>query len=172
VVYLVRHAHAGKKAAWRGPDLTRPLSAAGRGQAAGLVEQLAGQPVRRILSSPAVRCLQTVRPLAGRLGLAIEPDDRLGVDGATGDVLELLAAPALRQAVVCTHGEVIGRVFAELQGAGLAMPAKPRWPKGSTWVLERDGSRAWSGRFLAPKTVPSPMTEALNWPSGGEEVAG
>ena len=171
MVYLVRHAHAGKKSAWSGPDLARPLSAEGRGQAVGLVDQLAAEPVRRLLSSPAVRCLQTVRPLAGRLGLPIEPDGRLGVDGPAGDLLELLAGPALDQAVVCTHGEVIGRVFAELRHAGTRLPDKPRWPKGSTWVLDHDPARGWHGRFLAPRIVASATAQALRWPTGSEEVA-
>jgi 8-oxo-dGTP diphosphatase len=171
VVYLVRHAHAGKKSAWLGPDLARPLSAEGRGQAVGLVDQLAPEPVRRLVSSPAVRCLQTVQPLAGRLGLPIEPDGRLGVEGPAGDLLELLASPALDQAVVCTHGEVIGRVFAELRHAGSRLPDKPRWPKGSTWVLDRDPARGWHGRFLAPRIVASATAQALRWPRGSEEVA-
>jgi phosphohistidine phosphatase SixA len=170
--YLVRHAHAGKKSAWLGPDLARPLSERGRGQAAGLVDQLAGQPVRRLVSSPAVRCLQTLRPLAERLGLPIEPDDRLGVDGTADGVLELLARPGLDQAVLCTHGEVIGRVFTELEQDGLWLSDQPRWPKGSTWVLDRDGVQPWQGRFLPPKAVPSLAGAPLRWPAGGEEVAG
>jgi broad specificity phosphatase PhoE len=172
MVYLVRHAHAGKKSAWLGPDLARPLSPEGRGQAAGLVDQLAGREVSRLLSSPAVRCLQTLRPLAARLGLPIEPVERLGVAAAGDDVLELLAGPALQRAVVCTHGEVIGKVFAELQQVGLWLSDRPRWPKGSTWALDRDGTGRWQGRFLAPRTVPSTMAAPLRWPAGGKEVAG
>jgi 8-oxo-dGTP diphosphatase len=172
VVYLVRHAHAGKKSTWTGPDLVRPLSDQGRGQALGLIDQLAGQPVRRVISSPAVRCLQTVVPLAGRLGLAVEPDHRLGVDGPGPDILELLAGPALHQAVLCTHGEVIGKVFSELQSVGVQLSDRPRWPKGSTWVLDRDSGRRWRGRFLAPRSIPDPTSQAVRLPMGGEEVAG
>jgi 8-oxo-(d)GTP phosphatase len=60
VVYLVRHAHAGKKANWPGPDLARPLSAQGHKEALGLIDQLGAYPLGHILSSPAERCLQTV----------------------------------------------------------------------------------------------------------------
>jgi phosphohistidine phosphatase SixA len=168
----VRHAHAGKKSTWTGPDLARPLSEQGRAEALGLVAQLDGWPVRRVLSSPAARCLETVQPLADRLRLAIEPDDHLGVDGPAPGILEFLAAPALHQAVVCTHGEVIGKIFAELQGAGVDLSDEPRWPKGCTWVLDRDPARTWHGRFLAPRTVPIAVGQALRWPPGGEEVAG
>ena len=153
MVYLVRHAHAGKKSQWRGPDLARPLSAQGRKEALGLIEQLRDRPVRRLLSSPAERCLQTVEPLAGRVGHAVEPSDALGVDGTGPGVLELLLSPALADAVLCTHGEVIGKVFDKLEAAGIDLSDPPRWPKGCTWVLELVGGHGWRGTDLAPLAV-------------------
>jgi hypothetical protein len=128
VRYLVRHAHAGSKAKWDGPDLARPLSAQGRTEALGLIEQL----------------------LAGRLGRPVEPSEALGVDGTGPGVLELLTDPALDQAVLCTHGEVIGKVFEELQEAGIELSDPPRWPKGSTWILQLDVGHAWKGTYLEP----------------------
>ena len=50
--YLLRHAHAGNKRAWAGPDSARPLSNAGRQEAHGLLTQLRDYPISRILSSP------------------------------------------------------------------------------------------------------------------------
>ena len=153
MVYLVRHAHAGSKKNWQGPDQALPLSAQGRKEALGLIEQLGDRPLGRLLSSPAERCLQTVQPLAGRLGRPVEPDDALGVDGTAAGVLDLLARPALERAVLCTHGELIGEVFDELQRAGIELSDPPRWPKGSTWILELDGGHAWKGTYLEPLAV-------------------
>ena len=153
MVYLVRHAHAGKKAHWPGPDLARPLSAQGRREALGLTDQLDAHPLGRILSSPARRCLQTVQPLAARLGRPVEPEVLLGVDGTGAGVLELLSAPRLDQAVLCTHGEIIGEVFDELQRAGIELSAPIRWPKGSTWVLRLDRGQGWKGTYLEPAVV-------------------
>ena len=151
MVYLVRHAHAGSKAAWDSPDQARPLSETGRRQAAGLVARLRHYPVRRILSSPADRCRQTVQPLASLLGLPVEETDALGVDATADGVLELLAIPALRHAVLCTHGELIGQVFDRLIAEGLALPGGPRWPKGSAWVLDRrGGARVAAASYLEP----------------------
>jgi 8-oxo-dGTP diphosphatase len=151
MVYLVRHAHAGSKAEWDGPDLARPLSETGRRQAAGLVARLRHYPVHRILSSPAARCLQTVQPLAGLYGLAVEATDVLAVDATADGVLDLLAEPTLRHAVLCTHGELIGQVFDKLLADGLDLPARPRWPKGSTWVLDRHGGdRVAAASYLEP----------------------
>jgi 8-oxo-dGTP diphosphatase len=150
MVYLVRHAHAGSKAGWDGPDLARPLSATGRRQAAGLIARLRHYPVRRILCSPADRCRQTVEPLARRRGLAVEATDVLGVEATTDGMLELLADPAIRHAVLCTHGELIGQVFEKLLADGLDLPGRPRWPKGSTWVLDRDGGHVAEASYLEP----------------------
>jgi 8-oxo-dGTP diphosphatase len=150
VLYLVRHAHAGSKGKWEGPDLARPLSAQGRGEALGLLQQLGHLPLGRVLSSPAERCLQTVQPLAARLGRLVEPSEALGVDGTGPGVLALLTDPALARAVLCTHGEVIGEVFDELRLAGIELSDPPQWPKGSTWILQLDGGQGWMGTYLEP----------------------
>ena len=158
MVYLVRHAHAGKKGNWHGPDRARPLSVQGRREALGLIERLTPHPLGRLLSSPAERCLQTVQPLAGLLGRPVEPTQALGVDGTAAGVLELLASPALHRAVLCTHGELIGAVFDQLQRAGIELTAPPRWPKGSTWMLEQDDGHGWRGTYLEPLAV-EPATQ-------------
>jgi phosphohistidine phosphatase SixA len=161
VVYLVRHAHAGSKAKWKGPDLARPLSAQGRKEALGLIERLGSRPMGRVLSSPTERCLQTVQPLAARLGRPVEPSEALGVDGSGAAVVELLGDPALDEAVLCTHGEIIGEVFDELEKAGIELSDPPRWPKGCTWILRRDGGHAWRGIYLAPLTVEPAAQDSL-----------
>jgi len=161
VVYLVRHAHAGSKKNWQGPDLARPLSAQGRKEALGLIEQLADRPLGRLLSSPAERCLQTVEPLGTRLGHPVETSEALGVEGTGPGVLELLTSPALKDAVLCTHGEVIGKVFDELQAAGIELSDPLRWPKGSTWMLELGGRRSWTGTYLEPLAVEAGAQDAL-----------
>jgi 8-oxo-dGTP diphosphatase len=161
VVYLVRHAHAGSKAKWEGPDLARPLSAQGRMEALGLIERLGSHPIGRVLSSPTERCLQTVQPLAARLGRPMEPSEVLGVDGSGAAVVELLADPALEGAVLCTHGEIIGEVFDELEKVGIELSDPPRWPKGCTWILSLDGGHAWRGTYLEPLAVEPEAQDSL-----------
>jgi broad specificity phosphatase PhoE len=46
MLLLVRHANAGDKSRWQGPDSLRPLSSAGQAQAAGLVVRLEDYPSR------------------------------------------------------------------------------------------------------------------------------
>src|SRR5918992_2526917 len=99
VLYLVRHADAGNKHLWPGVDSQRPLSDAGWHQARWLAGQLDGRPLTSIVSSPALRCVQTVEPLARRRGLQVRTDPRLDVDGhagqATGLLLDAADTPTL-----------------------------------------------------------------------------
>ena len=150
MLLLVRHAHAGDKTRWQGPDRLRPLSLAGQAEAAGLVVRLKDFPIWRILTSPTLRCQQTVEPLAHDRRLRIEADVTLGVDADLGRVLALLAAPQLQDTVVCTHGEVIGQVLTRLVADGLAVDQPLTWPKGSTRLLYGANRRFTHARSLPP----------------------
>jgi phosphohistidine phosphatase SixA len=123
---LVRHGRAGNRSTWTGEDRDRPLDRRGRRQAAWLVEALAGYPIERVCSSPFLRCVQTVEPLAEARGLPVEQTDALA-EGAAGQVRRLLLQEfAGTCAVLCTHGDVIAELVH-------ARPAK----KGSVWVLDQ-----------------------------------
>ena len=150
MVYLIRHAHAGNKQHWPGPDNDRPLSAAGHQEAHGLLARLRDDPVSRILTSPAVRCQQTVEPLRQRRGVPIELVDALSVDAPPGRLLELVTDPGLQEAVLCGHGEQIGQLVGQLADGVLLGAAPPRWAKGSTWVLDSNDGRVVGARYLAP----------------------
>lgn len=106
IVYLVRHARAGHRESWEGEDdRLRPLDERGQRQAEGLVAQLAGRDFSRILSSPYVRCVQSVEPLAAARGLPVEAVDELAEGAGEAAALELfrsLDAPA----VASVHGDL------------------------------------------------------------------
>ena len=152
MLMVVRHADAGNKRSWTGPDRQRPLSATGRRQADGLVVRLEDYPVERILSSPTLRCLDTVRPLARDRFLKVEPVAALGVDGGPDQLLAMFWDRGLRNAVLCTHGETIGLLVARLVEDGFELKGPLHWPKGSTWMLQRsrNGRRNVRGRLLEP----------------------
>jgi broad specificity phosphatase PhoE len=151
MLLLVRHADAGHKGSWTGPDVLRPLSPTGRRQAEGLVVRLEDYPVERILCSPSLRCIQTVQPLAADRFLEIEPLPALGVDAGPADMLGVFWDRTLRNTVLCTHGETIGELLRRLAADGLTVTDPLDWPKGSTWLLQRtDDRREVLGRLLAP----------------------
>jgi 8-oxo-(d)GTP phosphatase len=128
VVALVRHARAGKRSDWPGPDELRPLESRGRTQARALAELVSlFAPVRLIAADP-LRCVQTLEPLAERLGQVIEvepafADNTSALDLVlTRDALDTLVASGLTVAV-CSQGDTITRL------------RDARAAKGSTWVL-------------------------------------
>jgi len=104
---LLRHASAGDREYWDGDDFHRPLDARGRRQAAELVELLRPFKVRRVLSSPYVRCIETVEPLAAALDLPVELNDRLTEGAGPGAGLLLHEGGV----VCCTHGDIIESVL-------------------------------------------------------------
>ena len=127
-VFLVRHASAGKRREWRGDDRLRPLDARGRRQAQELVEQLRGASFERIVSSPYVRCVESVVALAGARGLEVETDEALA-EGAGAHAALALFRSIATDLVACVHGDL----FEELLGE--------KRPKGSMTLLELEPSR-------------------------------
>ena len=148
-LYLLRHAHAGDRLKWSGPDDLRPLSEKGWRQARALVALLDGEAIDAITTSPSLRCVQTVEPLAKHRGLHLEEDARLLEGHDPADAFAWLNQRTASQSLVaCTHGDIVPAVLDLVERAGADVPEDQRWPKGSTWVLER-GEGAWlRGRFL------------------------
>ena len=149
-VYLVRHAKALNRAEWQEADELRPLSKSGRRQALALVDRLAAFSLARVVSSPHVRCTETVAPLAKHRGLPVEVSESLVEGSDADDVLDFLVGCASQPTVICSHGDVIGDVLTRLVDQGLAVESDLRWEKGSTWVLDYDGDSFLYGRYLAP----------------------
>jgi 8-oxo-dGTP diphosphatase len=128
VLLLVRHARAGSSQEWEGDDRLRPLEPRGREQARALADTLGRRSPARLVTSPAVRCVQTLEPLAAALGLEQELREELAepqqATAGASLVRELAAAGAT--VVVCGHGG--------LERAVLDDP--PRWRKGAIFVLD------------------------------------
>jgi 8-oxo-dGTP diphosphatase len=157
---LLPHVDAGDRTRWTGDQDERPLSDLGRRQAAALVEALAAAPVDALYSSPALRCRQTLAPLAERLGLRVavltelrESDGWAPPPGWAGSFYQPAAGPlggafaagrmhaALRRiaaahpdgrVVACAHGDVIPAAVAFLAGA-YALPSPPVLDRRGCW---------------------------------------
>jgi broad specificity phosphatase PhoE len=150
-LYLVRHAHAGERGGWHGPDAERPLSERGWGQAQGLVTALREAAFGSVWSSPARRCVQTVEPLAEARRLEVRTDPRLFEGHDAADTMRFLEAQTDSVSVVAsTHGDLIPQLLDLAADAGGRVPADARWAKGSVWVLQRSGGRWLSASYLPP----------------------
>jgi broad specificity phosphatase PhoE len=153
LLLLVRHGHAGSKQHWQGDDRLRPLTAQGFAEADALVDLLSPHAPVRIVSSPFLRCVQTVTPLSESLGLRIGRSKRL-VPSDTGGAEALMRRVGRGESgavVVCTHGEVIHDLQRSLRKdfPTLFGESQPR-EKGSVWVLDRTGSKFVSSEYIAP----------------------
>jgi phosphohistidine phosphatase SixA len=116
-IYLVREADAGGRFAWPGPDRLRPLTGSGWRQARELAERMDGMTVTRIVSSPWLRCQQTVLPLAEAHQLPIESEAALGQVASVERALRLLAE-AGHGTVLCSHPDLLFAVIERLRGTG------------------------------------------------------
>ncbi|MBR7741893.1 NUDIX hydrolase [Phycicoccus sp. BSK3Z-2] len=109
---VVRHAHAVPRGSWSAPDPDRPLDDDGRRRAAALEPLLAAYGPRRVVTSPAARCVDTVAgfaqahgvPMRRRRGLS-EEGYALEPERAVHHLSRLLERG--RPVVLCSHGPVL-----------------------------------------------------------------
>jgi 8-oxo-(d)GTP phosphatase len=152
-LYVVRHAHAGDRAAWHGPDDLRPISGKGRKQAVRIADLLEEAGVTRLVSGPARRCVQTFEPFAARRGLQVEVDERLAEGHRGEEALAIASGDDDAAQALCSHGDVIPDMLRLLTATGCKFDDPLVWPKASTWVLTRKGGRWTRARYIPPPKV-------------------
>jgi phosphohistidine phosphatase SixA len=146
-LYIVRHADAGDRATWTRPDQLRPLSDKGWRQARALVDMLPA--VERLLSSRYLRCRQTLEPLARRLGLTIENEERLVEGTPLSEVLHLFSETTA-DAAMCTQGDIVEALVDHLLRQGLVPPEQAGSSKASTWSLDVEAGQIASATYISP----------------------
>jgi len=118
---IVRHAKSLPRSTWTDADALRPLDARGVKRADALVPILAAYGVTRVVTSPSVRCLETVLPYAVATGFGTRLKVGLSEEGfaegparATHHLAQLLERGD--PAVLCTHGPVLPVLLKALAG--------------------------------------------------------
>jgi len=169
--FLVRHGSAGDRHAWHDADGLRPLDDEGRRQAKALVGLLAEAVIERLLSSPYLRCVQTLEPLAEARGMPVETTPVLAEGAGGAGAVELLSGD--EALVACSHGDVIEEALDLLAAAGVALEGRPpgtrgatqgtrgapqgagssftETPKGATWVFDVRNRTIVKGVLLPPQ---------------------
>jgi 8-oxo-dGTP diphosphatase len=125
---LLRHSKAVAKSGWKRADAARPLDDSGRSDAKALVDLLACfAPSPRLISSTAVRCADTLRPLSEATGEQVRVEQSLYLHGQSsrpgaadpGTELTALVREVIASGeptVICAHRENLP----DLQEAALA----------------------------------------------------
>lgn len=133
-IVVLRHASAGERAGWPGPDHERPLDSTGSKDAVELAAVLACFGPTTLVSAEPLRCQQTLSPLAESIGETVR------LDAAFNEETDpVLAARHLRElatsgigTVVCSQGALIPALLAEVSGQ---TAARYHTGKGEGWVL-------------------------------------
>ncbi|TDL45026.1 NUDIX hydrolase [Microbacterium oleivorans] len=116
---VLRHAKATPRDDWSGEDAARTLAPRGKKQAKAIVGPLRAFGVRRVYSSDAVRCVDTVTPLAKSLRRDIRRTAAISQDAwdaGTADARTLVGTRvrARKPAVLCSHRPVLPDVMHEI----------------------------------------------------------
>jgi len=148
-VYLVRHARAGSRQRWKKDDALRPLSKVGRVQAAGLARSMARRKVERVVTSPYLRCLETVDAIAAKRDLTIATSDALAEGAPLSEALRAFEKVIDQETVLCTHGDIVRDLLDHFARHGLKL-RDHRLEKGSIWVLEVTQGEVTGARYRPP----------------------
>ena len=157
-LFLVRHAKAGKRSKWledpanNNDDRKRPLDNKGFLQAVALADRLTDFAPTLLLSSPFMRCIQTLEPLGSNISVIVTPDERLAEDNPFEPILELLAS-CPDNSVLCSHGDMIPMVTDALERRGMVVTGMRDSRKASVWVLERQNGVIVRGHAWPPPTI-------------------
>jgi len=134
--YLVRHAKAESSAP--GGDAARCLTAEGRARFLRHLEaNAAGLEVRRIVTSPYARAVETARLLAQATGAPVVEDQRLGSGASDGQKLLALAAELGPGSALVGHNPELA------EAVHLAGARDAEVPPGTIAALDADGRLAW-----------------------------
>ncbi|TPG14103.1 NUDIX hydrolase [Pedococcus bigeumensis] len=169
---LVRHAHAVGRGSWHEDDRLRPLDAAGQERAAVIAPVLTAYGIKRLVSSPSLRCTDTLRPFAAQLAVALRTKDGLSEEGYAAEPgravrhLERLVergAPA----ALCSHGPVLPALLTALLAlvapdepdadhvaAALRAAARDKMAKGEVLVAHLVGTGATARVVAVERHLP------------------
>jgi 8-oxo-(d)GTP phosphatase len=125
---MVRHAKATPRGGWQAADPLRPLETRGRERATAIAPILAAYGVKRLISSPSIRCMDTLRPYAAQARITMRSKAGLSEEGFALDPsrapfhVERMVQRGTPVAV-CGHGPVLPAMLDVLaaRSSGLAV---------------------------------------------------
>jgi len=146
--FVVRHAKAGSRSHWTGDDRQRPLNKKGMKQAEEIAEILRPMRTSAIYSSPYLRCVQTVEPLARSLKLAVMQAPELAEGRGVRGLYRFFDDRTLDSTVLCTHGDLVWELVEDLTNRRVLSAFREQFEKGSTWVVDVEDGEPVGARYI------------------------
>jgi 8-oxo-dGTP pyrophosphatase MutT (NUDIX family)/phosphohistidine phosphatase SixA len=118
-IVALRHARSTPRDKWKSTDTVRPLTARGTKQAQAVARPLRAFGVRRIISSDAMRCTETVAPLAKLIRRTVHRTPLISQEAwevGESDARVVIGARVRARipCVICSHGPVLPEIMSEL----------------------------------------------------------
>ncbi len=142
---LLRHGKAIAREAWDGDDGDRPLDVRGQNQAKRMHSLYYPFGIKAIYSSDAMRCIETITPLARTLDLTANYKKDLSEYGYAKDkslaidyAIKLIAKN--EPIVLCSHNPILPKILKALLGKKNFKALEQKLEPGESWVIHhRDG---------------------------------
>jgi 8-oxo-(d)GTP phosphatase len=113
---VLRHTKAQERSSWDGPDALRPLDDRGTRDARALVAPFMALTLNRVVSSDAVRCVDSVQPFVDAAGVSLELEPALSEEryqaqpfGVEKLTRAMLADGA--RTLVCSHRPILPEII-------------------------------------------------------------
>jgi 8-oxo-dGTP diphosphatase len=141
---LLRHAKAISRDEWQGDDDDRPLDPLGENQSRRLLSIYKVFNLEQIHTSDAIRCYNTVQPIAKGLNLKLEVTAKLSEstyrkdkDKAFDYAKELLKSEI--NAMICSHNPILPKMLNKLTKKSDVDADEEKLSPADGWVIHRDG---------------------------------
>ena len=155
---LLRHAKALSRDEWQGDDDDRPLDSLGQMQAKRLLSIYQAFNLEQIHTSDAIRCYDTVEPMAKALGLRLEVSNKLSESAFKKDkedafdyARDLIKSD--KRALLCSHNPILPKVLNKLTKKSDVESDEEKLYPADAWVIHRIGKEVIQiDRIDAPTT--------------------
>lgn len=141
---LLRHAKALARSEWPADDDDRPLDGLGQTQATRLLSIYQAFNLQEIHTSDAIRCYDTVSPMAKALSLNLIVTGKLSESSFKKDkekafeyLKEVLKSD--QNAILCSHNPVLPKLLAKVSKKNDLIPDEDKLQPADAWILHRSG---------------------------------
>lgn len=143
-VILLRHGKALARSEWPADDDDRPLDALGQTQASRLLSIYQVFNVKEIHTSDAIRCYDTVAPMAKALDQNLIVTGKLSESSFKKDkepAFEYLKAvlKSNKSAILCSHNPILPKLLARVSKKNDLIPDEDKLQPADAWILHRVG---------------------------------